>query len=548
MGFRAWLLSAAFLLAVSAPQQPGTLRIRVTVVDANQQLRPVPRHALLISVNPTSAAPQRVVTAIDGVAEVRLRAGNYTIESEEPLIFQGKIYEWTQTLDVPPGQTSTLELNAANAAIESASERQPSGGTAGGNVSALLIEWQRSVVSIWTATKRGAGFVADARGLIVTNQRLIGTETSVEVQLSATEKIAGRVLASDAERNVAIIRVDAKAIAAARPMPLAPAEAARTIAGKDKLFSITAPTDDDKSLISGVVSRVNAREILSNLPIDDVSLGAPVFTGSGEVVAITTPDDSANSNSDLVRAIRIEEARIVLAAADKHLSEIEAPSAARLPIEGQPLFPDDPLRAAAEARKGSLAPYRVAAADFDVSLITPLLLYSARRSGGERSTGGGRGGAARDPVQIEADRQAIQDFGNWWEYARNDLPVLMVRATPKMVEPFWKSVLRGAAQTQGVSLPPIKRIKAGFARMRMFCGATEVTPIHPFKIEHRLGEAEAVYEGFYIFDPSSVGPHCGTVRLTLYSDKAPDKGDTRAIDAKILQQIWTDFAPYRARG
>ena len=63
----------------------------------------------------------------------------------------------------------------------------------------------------------------------------------------------------------------------------------------------------------------------------------------------------------------------------------------------------------------------------------------------------------------------------------------MIRATPKMVESFWKTLLRGAAQTQGVSLPPIKRLKAGFSRMQLFCGDAEVTPIHPFKIEHRIG-------------------------------------------------------------
>jgi hypothetical protein len=122
----------------------------------------------------------------------------------------------------------------------------------------------------------------------------------------------------------------------------------------------------------------------------------------------------------------------------------------------------------------------------------------------------------------------------------------MIRATPKLVESFWKTVLRGAVQTQGVALPPIKRIKAGFSRMRLYCGDAEVIPIHPFKIEHRIGRADAVYEGLYVFDPGAIGPHCATVKLTLFSDKAPDKGDTRIVDAKALERIWQDFAPYRA--
>jgi hypothetical protein len=136
----------------------------------------------------------------------------------------------------------------------------------------------------------------------------------------------------------------------------------------------------------------------------------------------------------------------------------------------------------------------------------------------------------------------VEDFGNWTGYVRNDHPVLMIRATPKMVESFWTSLGRAAASTQGVSLPPIKRLKAGFSSMRLSCGTADVTPIHPFKIEQRVGQNEAVYEGLYVFDPAAIGPQCGTVTLTLFSDKAPDKGDVRVIDPRILQQIWQDFA------
>ena len=104
-------------------------------------------------------------------------------------------------------------------------------------------------------------------------------------------------------------------------------------------------------------------------------------------------------------------------------------------------------------------------------------------------------------------------------------------------------VARGAAMTQGMSLPPMKRAKSGFLRMRAFCGDTEVTPIHPFVVEHRISESEAIYEGLYVFDPAVLGPQCGTVKLTVYSENDPDKGDTRVVDPKVLQQITRDFAP-----
>jgi len=62
---------------------------QIVLLDANQKATPVPRHALLVSENPSSAAPRRMVTAADGTAEIHLKPGNYTIESDEALVFQG---------------------------------------------------------------------------------------------------------------------------------------------------------------------------------------------------------------------------------------------------------------------------------------------------------------------------------------------------------------------------------------------------------------------------------------------------------------------------
>jgi hypothetical protein len=140
----------------------------------------------------------------------------------------------------------------------------------------------------------------------------------------------------------------------------------------------------------------------------------------------------------------------------------------------------------------------------------------------------------------------IKDFSNWSEYVDDFPPVLLIRVTPKQVEGFWTTVARGAAATQGMALPSMKRFKTGFSRMRALCGDAEVTPIHPFKLEHRVNETEAIYEGLYVFDPAALGPQCGSVKVVLYSEKEPEKGDTRVVDPKIVQRIWQDFEPYRA--
>jgi hypothetical protein len=60
-----------------------------------------------------------------------------------------------------------------------------------------------------------------------------------------------------------------------------------------------------------------------------------------------------------------------------------------------------------------------------------------------------------------------------------------------------------------------------------------------------VSETDAVREGLYIFDPQAFGPHCRSVKLALYSEKAPKKPDTRAVDPQVIERIWQDFGPYR---
>ncbi len=76
-------------------------------------------------------------------------------------------------------------------------------------------------------------------------------------------------------------------------------------------------------------------------------------------------------------------------------------------------------------------------------------------------------------------------------------------------------------------------------------GEAEVTPIHRFKLEQRVSESDSIYEGLYVLDPGALGPHCGSVKLVLYSEKEPVKGDNRLVEPRVLQQIWQDFAPHR---
>lgn len=535
----------ALILALILPApQISVLRIRVTVADADGRARPVPRHALLISDNPVTAAPQRVVTNIDGVADIRLKPGNYTIESDEPLITDSKTYQWVQTIDVATGRDTTLDLNAANAMVETAAPGAaaptPAMNTASA-ASAILSDWQHSVFTLWSPKRIGAGFLVDARGLIATSARFVGKATDLELQISPERKVPARVLAADAKADVAVLWADPKALGPAKPVRLAmPAEGKPAIAAGDEVFAIETSPNDRKSLASGIVTRLSTHTISTNVNLARDNTGVPLFNAGGEVVALTTVSEDANDGMDVSpRAVRIQDAVAVLAEAEQKIRNAQPPSGT-LPIEPTRPLSAEKLRDAARARAGSLSAYMIPASDFDVALLTPLLVYGAHHRGDRE-----RAPTMRDPGQLQPALRALEDFGDWSDYVSDNPPVLLVRVTPKLVEGFWTTVGRAAASTQGMSIPPIKRIKAGFAKLRAFCGDVEVLPIHPFRIEHRVDEKNTIDEGLYVFDPDALGPRCSSVKLMLYSEKEPDKPDTRTIDPKVIEQIQDDFARVR---
>jgi hypothetical protein len=174
--------------------------------------------------------------------------------------------------------------------------------------------------------------------------------------------------------------------------------------------------------------------------------------------------------------------------------------------------------------------------------IAPALTQALRACRSVGASAGRDTGGMRAPTAGETALRLRSEFSNWSEYVGEFPPVLLVRVTPKFVEGFWTTVARGAARTQGVALPPIKHFKSGFSRLRAFCGDAEITPIHPFRMEQRITESEAIHEGLYVFEPAALSPQCGSVKLTLYSEKEPEKADTRVVDLKILQQVAQDFA------
>ncbi len=535
-------LALLAVAAVSAQPGQGVLRVKVTLADAAQVSTPVQRHVLLVSDNPASAEPRRIVTAADGTVTLTLRPGSYIVESDYPVAFGGRAYQWTHVVEIVAGRDLSLDLTADNAEIVPLSMLAPPTAASGSRDDPLLGKFQESVVAVWSPTARASGFVVDSRGLIATDGRAVGTATVVEVQLTPTVKVPANVRLSERSRDVAIVRVD-PGLVATRPTlaPACPPSRASSLDDGQAIVSIMVPHGAEKELVRGEVTALQPRRVETNVRLPFGGSGGPVFNDAGALVGLTSmavEPDSRPDEAAVVQTVFICEA---LAASLPMMSGAGPPASTRLPVDPSRPYPANALEDVRPGTTPNAAVPMMSSADFDVAFITPPMVHRARQRSGW--TGGAPSG--RSP-EAEARLGRLTEFGAWSDYF-NSLPaVLIVRATPKMVEGFWKRLGREAARTQGAVLPPFKDFKTSFRHMRATCAGVEVTPIHPFVLEHRVDEKNVIREGLYVFDADAFGPQCGTVTLSLYSEAQPERADMLTLTRAVIDQAWNDFAPYRA--
>ena len=113
-----------------------------------------------------------------------------------------------------------------------------------------------SGIGLWTPTQYASGFLVDARGLIVTNQRALSTATAVETQVTPAVKVPATVLASDATRDVAILWINPSVITAATPLSLGCGQTRPPIANGQDVYALGARLRAGTGLTAGVVTGV----------------------------------------------------------------------------------------------------------------------------------------------------------------------------------------------------------------------------------------------------------------------------------------------------
>ena len=395
-------------------------------------------------------------------------------------------------------------------------------------------------MEVWTPTSHASGVLVHGSGLVATPARAVGNATVVAVQLSPTLKVEAPVLATTGD--VSIVLVNPPRIAGTKPVALECGTATSPlIADSAKLFTVSAPMRSARVVSVGFAKLTGGATVATDFRLPSGGAGGPVFDDRGELVGLSTAVDSiADNGRPVVNVIALDALCSARAAAEAARGErIVAAGDTPLPVEpGLPVRAAD-LEGARRQKPGWPQTLQTTTSDFEISLLTPLLLFAERREYGTSGTAD-RTRTGRVPVGGTARPAPQRDFANWREYVDELPPVLMVRVTPRQVEGFWSTVARGAAMTQGIALPRVTRFKPGLARMQLLCDGVSVTPIHPFVIEQRVSETEAIREGLFVFDPLSLRA-CQSIALTLASEKEPAKLETKPLDRASVQELLDDI-------
>ena len=448
-------LALLAVAAVSAQPEQGTLRIKVTLADAAQAPTPVQRHALLLSDEPPSAEPRQIFTAADGTVVLTLRPGSYVVESDRPVAFGGRAYQWRQVVEIVAGRDLSLDLTADNAEIvplETLTSPTPASAS---REDALLEQVSGECCRRVVPNRAGVGV---CRGLAWAHRDRRPSGRYGDSRRGAARANGEGARDACCSRSAREMSQSSGSIQASLPtrpaLALAcPPSRAPSLDDGQAIVSITVPHVGEKELVRGEVTALQPRRVETDLRLPFGGSGGPVFNDAGAVVGLTSmavEPDSRPDDAAVVPTVFICEA---LAASLPMLSGAEPPAATRLPVDPARPYPAGALEDAREARRR-----------------TRLFLSCRRRTSMWPSSrrrwciahGSGLVGRAaqsgRSP-EAEARLGRLTEFGAWSDYFSTLPAVLIVRVTPKMVEGFWKRLGREAARTQGADAAAVQGLQ-----------------------------------------------------------------------------------------
>ena len=145
----------------------------------------------------------------------------------------------------------------------------------------------------------GSGFIIDADGSILTNNHVIDGADRITVKLSDGRNLRARVIGSDPDTDIALIKVDGQS-----GLPVAPIGDSATLRMGEWVCAIGNPLGYEHSVTVGVISYLGRKlfdasldnYIQTDAAINFGNSGGPLINARGEVIGINAAISSRASN------------------------------------------------------------------------------------------------------------------------------------------------------------------------------------------------------------------------------------------------------------
>jgi S1-C subfamily serine protease len=211
--------------------------------------------------------------------------------------------QWAQQRSAPPRKPSTLGINV----VEPRANQLPrlDVETIANDVAPSVVAVQSDVVQNGrTGESIGTGLIVTADGEIVTNAHVVGDAKTVHVRLNGeSEPRVAAVVAADAGRDLALLRIDATGLSPATFAAAADVRLGDEVVAIGYAFDL----DGDPTVTLGIVSaleRTLATEtgslkglIQTDAAISSGNSGGPLVNALGHVVGINTLASSSGFGS-----------------------------------------------------------------------------------------------------------------------------------------------------------------------------------------------------------------------------------------------------------
>ena len=161
-----------------------------------------------------------------------------------------------------------------------------------------------AVVAIEVAVRRGpagagSGFVVTPDGYVMTNSHVVSGVRAIKLKTPAGETADAQVVGDDPATDLAVIRVDAAALAGPRGVPYLPIDGALAPRVGQLTVAIGNPLGFESTVSTGVVSalgrslrgkgnRLIDGVIQHTAPLNPGNSGGPLLDGAGRVLGVNT--------------------------------------------------------------------------------------------------------------------------------------------------------------------------------------------------------------------------------------------------------------------